>query len=453
MRFQGPDSCRSWAAACLAGLTQIPVLFSLKTMGVTFVGLLSEWQFSRHEASWPLTLLTASSQICGPALQLLQRVIPVSALLPLSCLASSISLMLSYFAKNLTHISIVLAFHGFCLAAIYVFSTLLLMQHFKKRRTAANAVTSTISTGATIFAPNAMQALITSYGVRNALLITGVFGLGAVPFSLGLRTPRWYSPQCETSGRVNRNLSTEVEAGDIMDAEKERFASDEISSPRSRRSMTASSTRQHPYMLTPRFIVHVISVTITYNVMNLFLLLAYDHALNIGIPESSALYVLPTYCCGDLLARFVSGIAIDANLISWQSALAFSYTVEAICLVFLVTNSLSVVFIVLSFVVGCTCGAKVTLVPVQLVNDFGLNHLVPTTGVALFVCGCVTIARPWLVGYFGDVQRSYNGLFLLVAFCCALCSSYWMSRVTRLARTNFSRQSTVAQNDSQAQNA
>lgn len=73
-----------------------------------------------------------------------------------------------------------------------------------------------------------------------------------------------------------------VEAGDIMDAEKERFASDEISSPRSRRSMTASSTRQHPYMLTPRFIVHVISVTITYNVMNLFLLLAYDHALNIG---------------------------------------------------------------------------------------------------------------------------------------------------------------------------
>lgn len=65
MRFQGPDSCRSWAAVCLAGLTQIPVLFSLKTMGVTFVGLLSEWQFSRHEASWPLTLLTASSQICG----------------------------------------------------------------------------------------------------------------------------------------------------------------------------------------------------------------------------------------------------------------------------------------------------------------------------------------------------------------------------------------------------
>lgn len=91
----------------------------------------------------------------------------------------------------------------------FTYSNTLTWYRVLEFRTAANAVTSTISTGATIFAPNAMQALITSYGVRNALLITGVFGLGAVPFSLGLRTPRWYSPQCETSGRVNRNLSTE----------------------------------------------------------------------------------------------------------------------------------------------------------------------------------------------------------------------------------------------------
>ncbi|OQR74511.1 hypothetical protein BIW11_09019 [Tropilaelaps mercedesae] len=449
MQPYGPDSRRSWAAVVLAGLVQIPVLFSLKTMGVIFVGLLSERHLSRQNASWPLTLFIVSSQIFAPVLPLLQRFMPAFIILPLSCTVSAVSLMLSYFAKNLTQLSIVLAVHGFSLAAIYIFSTFLLMQYFKSKRTAATVLTSTMSTACTIFAPNAMQALVLSYGVRYSLVIIGAAGLIVIPFSIGLKTPNWYSDHDENGSKIERQNSCREEADDFLDAEKGRSVCVETSSARSRINLTSASTFLRSYWLTPLFLIHVISVTVTYNSMNLFLLLAFDHALDVGIATSSALYVLPAYCCGDLVARFFSGIAIDLKWISWQAVLALGYTIEVICLVTLALNSSRVILLLLSFIVGCTCGAKVSLVPVQLANDFGLNRLVSSSGSVFFICGCVAALRPWFVGYFRDVCGSYKGLFLVVACCCALCSAYWLSRVTRSFRENLQTRKKLRQEEAE----
>ena len=84
--------------------------------------------------------------------------------------------------------------------------------------------------------------------------------------------------------------------------------------------------------------------------------------------------------------------------------------------------------LVISFLVGGCNGALVPLIPVLLVNDFGISRFTESLGVSLFMCGVITSFRPLLDGYFRDVRGSYDGLFCLVFGLCVPCGLYWLHR-------------------------
>ncbi|XP_018495057.2 monocarboxylate transporter 13 [Galendromus occidentalis] len=412
MKATGPDSCESWKNAVLAGFIQIPVLISLKTTGVVFVGFLNKWQILRKEASWPLTLFIASSQIFAPIFPLLQKRFSASSLLIFSGALITISQCLTYFAGSVFHFSISFVFQGFAISGVYMYSTLIFMQHFRTKRTAATGLASTISSGTTTFAPNILQKLINELGIRMTMPLLSVASLTSLILSLFLKSPQWFLDEMEEREKVRS--ATQVEEQELVD-------------PRDTSETSTMENSSH-YMLSGKFIMDVFCIIVIYNANNTFLMIVFDHARDQGIEETSALLVLPFCAVGDLMMRIMSGILIDGKLISWQVLFAASFLVEATSLIFWVTSSTLPSLLVLSVLVGGCNGALVSLIPVLLVNDFGISRFTESLGASLMACGIVTCFRPLLDGYFRDVRGSYDGMFLVLLALCVPCGIYWLSR-------------------------
>lgn len=93
--------------------------------------------------------------------------------------------------------------------------------------------------------------------------------------------------------------------------------------------------------------------------------------------------------------------------------------------------------LVVSFLVGGCNGALVSLIPVLLVNDFGISRFTGSLGVSLFMCGIVTCFRPILDGYFRDVRGSYDGMFYIMLGLCIPCGLYWLYREVDKLRMNI----------------
>lgn len=84
---------------------------------------------------------------------------------------------------------------------------------------------------------------------------------------------------------------------------------------------------------------------------------------------------------------------------------------------------------VITLLLGILAGMIVILINVCLCEYLGKNKASLAFGLSAFFCGLATLARPTLVGYFRDIQGSYNGLFTLLSILCYMASLIWLAEI------------------------
>lgn len=83
----------------------------------------------------------------------------------------------------------------------------------------------------------------------------------------------------------------------------------------------------------------------------------------------------------------------------------------------------------ITLLLGILAGMIVILINVCLCEYLGKNKASLAFGLSAFFCGLATLARPNLVGYFRDIQGSYNGLFSLLSMLCYAASVIWLCEI------------------------
>ncbi|XP_022706037.1 uncharacterized protein LOC111270212 isoform X2 [Varroa jacobsoni] len=445
----GLDSRKSWLVALLCGLVHLFCSLSMAAMGSMFTGFLIDFSSEREKASWPVTSITCSMQIVSPLFSILVHLgARHEWILRICTFTVSAALVLSYFAKTIVFITILMAIHGSSLAGIFMSANVLMARHFQRQRAAATGMQETIAGVSVFFMPALMDNFIRRFRTVRSISLLGVITFASFIFSLCI-TP--FNEQ-ETQDSFRNGTQEDTEHVEFPKEISSTVYATETSKDASEISQNASSAVDSNNLLTDqpavrdepkpfswrtftnlRYFFDVFSFLVVFECFATFLQLTADYSNDREVPEG-AIYLVPIFGIGDMMFKLGSGFLSDAKIASPPTLMLAGSVIQCFSFVLLSYSSTMVGLSFSAFLMGTSNGCRIILFIIVLINDFGLDNLSHTFSFANFLIGIATLLKPFLVGYFRDRLGEYLGLFLLLATLNAVVAFYWAVRVIEAYR-------------------
>lgn len=429
---------------------------TIRVGGFIFTGLLEDFQATREEASWPITVQTFCLQVAAPLATILTSFIPHRVALRILAFISSFGICCSFFCRDVFWLTIFFGvIHGSALSGVMTCGNVIMAGHFDKKRTTAQGFTSTISAVTMFFVPKLYDMLSKEYRTRGSLLIIGAISLHGFALSITVSelkkriiaaptletkeavtvrkpcvNPRELRRRCSSiasavddfSGSVQCNSSIQERLIEETDVELASFPE-----PPTTKTNESFRSKMRP-LLSFKFFFDVLSFSVILQSLTTFLLLAVDFAKDKGFEPSMAIHTFSAYCAGDLLMRATAGILVDTEVISINALMAVGFITQGIGMVMYAYLENIVWLLIASFIMGASNGARIILFAVILTVDFGLENLIYAFSFGNFINGFSGLARPPLVGFFRDEMDDYSGLFVVIASVNVIAGLAWSAR-------------------------
>ncbi|XP_037575992.1 monocarboxylate transporter 1 [Dermacentor silvarum] len=188
----GLDSRRSWVTAAFLSLSLTMVLAAHHSVGVLFYGIVHTYDVSREEASWPLALTHSLAFLAGPVMGYLCSRFSCQVVLFVSTLTAGASVCSCFFADSIFSLNILFGIiHGTAACGVHVAVSVIVSQHFEKRRTTAYSVIYTAMCINSVYLPPLAELFRVTYGVRGTFLLLGGMVLNSFPPVLAVQSPEW----------------------------------------------------------------------------------------------------------------------------------------------------------------------------------------------------------------------------------------------------------------------
>ncbi|XP_075725699.1 monocarboxylate transporter 13-like [Rhipicephalus microplus] len=469
----GADSRWSWISAFACCCVLFLALATPRIVGIFFYGIIETFMVTREDASWPVSLAATLMVLPGPIVGNLCERYSIRAVLLTSSSLAGIGTSLCYLAGDLIFITISFGvIQGCALCGLYVSSTVLLAQHFEKRRATAISVVLTVCGLNTVVIPPLIEYFRTEYGIRGAFLLYGAVMLHAIPSVIILRSPVWLvKPKRATKeathvaekDRANATcvLISETDehvsaARDIQDESGLQHESsicyhtdrnplkphqngstalhfqastslNEIETNKITRYSYCSSTARQ--FLTLTFLIHGLSFATVIFTTNVFSMIPADLARDRGIDPSDSVYVLQAFSIGDVAFRAVVGLVIDSRTLSLESVMLIGFVLQGLAFEWLAWAGTLELMIAAAVFLGTTSGSRMCLQAPALIMDFGISTLPVMMGGLSFCSGVSMLLLPPLIGYFRDSRGDYSGLLHSMAALNAFFVCVWAFKV------------------------
>ncbi|KAG8184688.1 hypothetical protein JTE90_013081 [Oedothorax gibbosus] len=176
----------------------------------------------------------------------------------------------------------------------------------------------------------------------------------------------------------------------------------------------------------PMFYITAITNVSFYFLYHMYVVIIVDYALDSGVPELQAKYILFGFSMADLVGRLSFGWVTDRRLVSRPHFVLGC--MAAIGLVFAMFPfakdcwSLVAVSCCYGILLGCT----MVVFPILLVDFCGIELHAVSYGCMCFMNGLASFGRPFLIGYFRDSLGSYSSMFYVLGILSGVSSSLWL---------------------------
>lgn len=463
----GLDSRHSWAVAAFSSWFLFMFIIVQRVFSFVYVGILNTFGVTRQEASWPMNIMDLFSSITTPIFGYLCARFSCRTVLLCCGLLGPLGVILCFFAPNVAFITVFYgAVNGAGISGTMMALTVVLAQHFEKRRATAYSIVFTISGFNTFIFPPLIELCMSTYGLSGTFLMLGGICLNSFPAAIGIVSPPWAKPANHKvkkrveGAEANRSPHEEIELAPHSDhggtsqdngysSEPEHANKDTQDAPKdvTEPLMThpEHSTKQDApptdvskvevlrnvlkVFLTARFWVDSVSFAVMYLALALFLTLAVDLAKDRGIATTDAVFLLHAFSVGDVVFRAVSGLMLDSKLLTVDGVMLLGFLLQAIGIEMLASGVTYPLLMLGSLILGCGNGLRMPMAGVVLIADFGVKALpVVFAGFAL-VCGLNIWIRAPLIGYFRDMHGAYDGVLHVVGGCSFACVLVWMVRL------------------------
>ncbi|XP_037499283.1 monocarboxylate transporter 9 [Rhipicephalus sanguineus] len=466
----GLDSRRSWVTATFLCLSLKTMLIGQHSVGVLFYGIVRMYGISRKDASWPLVLSQSLSLLGGPVAGYLCTRFSCRVVLLASTFAGGAAVSACFFADSILYLNILFGIvYGSATCGVHVAVSVLVSQHFEKRRATACSLMYTLTCVNSLYLPPLAELLRVTYGIHGTLLLLGGMIMNALPPVLAVRSPEWVRPRrqsrgntvntqkmavgsmpnsillsasgthdCKNPGQTELSHEKTIET-EVTQVPLVQNGSSCLSALRLRVSHSTLTGKDNvgntSFTTTVRefasmsVAVNAISFSLVAFGMSTFLLLSVDIAVDKGIMPSSGVFLLNAFAVADIATRPLSGVVIDSGLLTLESVMLLGYVLQLLALELFVWLDAFPLLLASSVIFGVSNGSRITLLPPFLAKEFGVDRMPGLLGGVSFWSGVVLISGPFLVGYWRDNLGSYDGILHFVAALNAAVAVIWVAKL------------------------
>ncbi|KAL1435117.1 hypothetical protein MTO96_011281 [Rhipicephalus appendiculatus] len=406
MLLHGVDSRQSWLVAAFSSWFLFMACIGQRVFGVIYVGILETFHVTRQEASWPMSIIDLLASLSNPVFGYLCSRFSCRVVLLWCGFLGPLGIILCYFAADVTFIAVFYGIlNGVSISGTLTALTVVLAQHFEKRRATAYSIVFTISALNTFAFPPLVELFLSSYGLHGTFLLLGAICLNTFPAAIAIASP----------------LEPKTRSGSPEEAVALRDDCQQAAESPLREALKSFASL--------RFWVDSMSFCVMYLALSLYLTLAVDLAKDKGVDTASAVFLLHAFSVGDVVFRGVSGLVLDSGALSSDGVMLLGFVLQASALEVLACNANLPMLIIGSLILGCGNGLRMPIAGVVLIGDFGLKLLPLVFGGFALVCGLNVWVRAPLIGYFRDKHGTYDGVLHVVGASSFAFVIIWTARI------------------------
>ncbi|XP_072032470.1 monocarboxylate transporter 12-like isoform X2 [Amphiura filiformis] len=393
-----------WAWVVLAGCFLCRLLTDgmISSLGVFIIAWREYFPGSLMQLTWITSLLAGVTYIVGPLGSALCKKFDIRQVVMGGAIVTSASFMAASMASSVWHLYITFTLAGVGLGLSYQPSFVILTCYFDRRLARANGFVSAGSAIGMFSLPPLLQTLITTYSWQGAILI-----LAGLEANIGVCAALYRPTNLEIVRKTsikNKPISTQPRAGCIN-------------------KIIATILEIWDFHLLKSFFF--ILILISYCLYGVYIIAFHylsARAVEAGISDLNAAYLVSAIGIGSLVSRVTHGYIIDHRILSACGLTSLSYLLCSIaCAVTPLSDSYAFLMTV-GIVIGVSAGVYHSTVPIIAKDSVGVDHVSGAVGWILLAIGGGVMLGSYSTGVLFDATGSYSFPFYLAAGCFMMCS-------------------------------
>lgn len=407
-REDNMDRCWHVAGTCL--LITFLTSATIRSSGFVYVGLMDEFNVDRGQASWPICLMGAVSNlagiVAGPVCQKYTAKPPMIA----GSIIMWIGIISSSFAPSILWVSLTQGIlFGFGAGLVFMMLPVIITQYFDKYKGLAFGITYSGSTSSAFVFPRLLLFLRETYNFKSSIRIFGSILMHVTAVSLILKEPEWIRRKRHQDKRASREPKQIVCTVDHPEPNSAK-------SP-AKNSSPAPGSLMHglTVLQAPMFYVVLASYILFGYTFDVFMATIVDFSTDRGSSVSDAVSLIPLFSVTDTLGRLCLPVLADRGYLRRSTLAMLNYSLMGLILMVLPRVGSYTGLVVMCLFLGTFIGCGVSTYPALMAEYVDLQRLPISFGLVGTVAGPLFILKPLFIGYFRDNIGSYDGMYRILA--------------------------------------
>ncbi|KAK8757844.1 hypothetical protein V5799_004525 [Amblyomma americanum] len=410
-----PDhSLDKWVigAACVA--TTFMTGVTLRTIGFLFVNFIAEFETTRQETAWSVSLTSAAVAFSGVLSKFLLRWCPPWPLIMFGSLCQVGGMFGAYCASNVSVLAVTFGLlHGIGAGLVFILTGTFIERTFVNRRRLMMQLNMVAFCAAGSFFPRILLYIGQEFGYSPMLLFCAGVLLN-VPVLCFLLRPR-------LSQEANNNVIPPTAAQKIFSIEQ----GGRLSRPENRAGSVAPAATS--IFVKPLFYIAAATHLSFFYVINLYTSISVDTILSKGIPEILAITIAPSVSVLDCVGRVLMPLASESGYVKRSTLVMVDYLCTGVgfAAISFVQSYPAMLITCISF--GGFTGHAIA-VHNSLMGDFVGAEQVHLSNVIVTCIATVSfLTKPFVVGFFRDQHGTYDNLYRVMSGLMFLNALVWLA--------------------------
>lgn len=419
------ETDKDWHVTIVAAAAFFFGSASIRSSGIFYLSIMEEFRVCRSTASWPDTLIDATSEMAGLLVAVFfERVNPLSVMTIGSILAWA-GVMCSALAPSIVWISLTLGVtHGIGIGLVFSSLQVFLSQNFSKYRGTAHGIMYAGAAASAMVFPYLLEYTTHIFGFRLCLVIFGLILVNLTIITLLLDRNSWVGSAATRRaprGSLYKSTSNErvSSSPNVVNVQS---GSPEAGSP----SHTNVILLEGRVFSCPMYYV-IVGTWILFNYcFDMFIGTIDDYATDKQMGFLRTISILPILSTTDIFGGVCLPALVDKGLLSRSALLSTTYLGLGVTTALLPVMTAFVPFVSICLVLAMFMGSGNAMYGVLQADYIRQDRLPVSYGTAGFVAGVLLIAKPFVIGYFRDYHKSYDGLFRMLSVILFLLGFTWL---------------------------
>lgn len=395
---------RCWHVAGTCFLITFLTSATIRSSGFLYVGLMEEFHVDRGQASWPICLMGAVSNLAGiVAGPVCQRYTARPALIAGSIIMW-VGIISSSFAPSILWASMTQGIlFGFGSGLVFMMLPVIINQYFDKYKGLAFGITYSGSTSSAFVFPRLLLFLRETYNFKSSILIFGAVLMHVTAVSLVLKEPDWIR-QTRRRDKLASTRPTQIV-----------FTVEGPSPARPAKARPGSLRHGLTVLGCPMFYVVLTSyILFGYN-FDVFMATIVDFATDRGSSVTDAVSLIPLFSITDTLGRLCLPVLADRGYLRRSTLAMVNYALMGVLLMTLPRVASYTGLLVTCLGLGTFIGCGISTYPALMAEYVDMARLPISYGLVGTVAGPLFVLKPFFIGYFRDEVGSYDDMYRLLA--------------------------------------